>query len=53
MILSGLPRILKSTPDKPLPEHPKNNQTTYQKEHHNETNPNFKTSRAAALHLRT
>ena len=36
MILSGLP-------------HPKDNQTTYQKEHHNETNPNFKTSRAAAL----
>jgi len=30
-----------------------NNQTTYQKEHHNETDPNFKTSRAAALHLRT
>jgi len=29
---------------------PKNNQTTYQKEHHNETNP---TSGAAALHLRT
>jgi len=32
---------------------PENNQTTYQKEHHNETNPNFKTSRAAALHLCT
>src|SRR5439155_27332656 len=40
--------ILERTQEGPLPEHHKNNQTTYEKEHHNETDPN-ETSKV--LHL--
>ena len=36
-----------------MSEQCQSNQTAYQKGHHNETNPNFKTSQAAPLHLRT
>jgi pyruvate dehydrogenase (quinone) len=48
---TGLAARLRSVES--LGERAKNNQTTYEKGHHNETNPNFKTRRAAPLHLRT
>src|SRR6266550_4655212 len=50
VLLTGLAALLRSA--EPLSKHAKNNQTTYEKEDHNETKPNFKLSQAA-LHLRT
>src|SRR6266702_8805189 len=47
----GLAALLRSA--EPLPEHSRNNQTRYEKEHYNETNPNFKLSQTAARHLFT
>ncbi len=48
MILSGLPRILQSTSDKPSPEHHKNNQATYWRAHHSEMKQS-RTSKPVAL----